>query len=225
MNKVPSSLSNYSTHREQVIYLEKLRNDVKVLNPDRIIMINLYLSQTGIKTNIVETLVTMRNFLAINSDSSLYRKYRNVTEQFSRYLGDRITQLNSSSACHHIDPWLELSTQTKETRQQGLEDMSHHIQDVLFHCDMVTNFELEEGVKNAIHELIELQKHIEGDYHVTLSEATKPNKSIENLFAELPEKLKLLKKHFDERKFENAKSILVTIHNQLKIHSDSLAKQ
>ncbi len=219
MNAIQSS---YPSREYQSKYLKKLRDDVGTLNPDRANVVCEYLPYTGIKTKTLDTLLIVRTSLEQKSDKTLYRKYQSEIVQFKSYLDCRIQQLMASQHCHHIDPWLELSTKTQAAKQSKLEEMSHHIHDVLDHCRMVAQFELPTEIQTAISEIVNLQRHVAQDYLVLLFGDAKPNESIVGRFNELPVRFEKIKKAFESQKFHEVIENIQSIQKELGELSDRM---
>ncbi len=218
MNSIQSS---HPSRESQCIYLKKLHNDVGILNPDREIVVSQYLPHTGIKTKIVDTLLVVRRSLAQKSNKAMYSKYQSEIGLFKGYLDSRIQQLVASQHCHHIDPWLELSTKSKVVKQSALEEMSHHIHDVLVHCRMVAQFELPSEIAAAIDEIVDLKNRIESEYLPFFFGATKINESIIHRFKELPVRLEKVKRAFESQQYQEVIKNVESIQKELSELSDN----
>lgn len=202
---------NPMTNQDECKFLRKLQGDINVFGPDQFNLIKRYFLKTGMKTNILNTLAGLRETLKKNEDEPLEKKYNDIREAFNKYIDQRLSFLQDPSKAHHLDPWMEMSFSAKdEALREQLRQMSHHLQDALFNCEMVIDYELKEGLGNAKEDLEQFKK--------VLLQSGKAMQKLENL----PSEIDALEQAMEEQKFDQAEKIVKQIKSECKARALAL---
>lgn len=74
--------------------LINLKRDAQTLNEDQIVFISKYHVKTGLKTQLVSLLITIRRTLSAKLDSDLLTKFKTLKQDYGQYLQERIDSLS-----------------------------------------------------------------------------------------------------------------------------------
>lgn len=194
---------------QQCRCLETLKGDVELFGPHEIPVIRNYWKETGFHTDVISVFEKMRN--AVKNRTRNFQAYEDMRSKFNVYIDARIQQLQESKAFHEMDPWMELSLSAGDRKvRDQLQEISNHIQDVLFTCELVIDYGLAEDVDLTKNELDDLNKKLVTLYYTQLRRKIG---ELETLSTDIA----ALETDVQHQNFTHAKEILQKIRQELKV--------
>lgn len=191
------------TIREELVFLGKLKTDLKLFNQDRVNLISTYIDKV-LKTQIITDLATLRSQLTPSNDK-LNDTYDVVKLEAEKYVEQKILILNGKAM--PTDPWFAfISESNNEKVNQSFREASNHVRDILFTSQTILANNGVENFPSLSGDLHALNAKMKRNYLPLLKEKTNEDKKL----AEITAQFKKLEEYVKAGRYDAA---LKTVHS------------